>query len=275
MIRIGEITYANCIPIFAGLRKKDPRGPYSYRSGEPATLNGLLFSGEIDLAPASSLEYGLHPDRYLLVPDLSISSGREVQSVILLSRVPVENLDGKSVLLSPASASSNALVRILLEKRYGIRCRYAYADGDGITIPPEYHARIAIGDGALKAYLNRSGASHFYDLSVLWREFTGLPFVFALWLVSREATEREPENVRRLVHRLHEARAYAQSHFTELAGEFEQRLEIPASALVRYWESISFDLSPEKIDSLQVYYGYAEELGIIPESPPLNFFSAP
>ncbi len=273
MIRIGEITYANCIPIFAGLRKKDPRGPYGYRSGEPATLNRLIFSGEIDLAPASSLEYGLHPDRYLLVPDLSISSGHEVQSVILLSRVPVENLDGKTVLLSPASASSNALVRILLEKRYGMDCRYAYADGEGSTIPRECDARVSIGDGALKAYLNRSGASHLYDLSVLWREFTGLPFVFALWLVSREAAEREPENVRRLVLRLHEARGYAQSHFPQLAGEFEQRLEIPASALVRYWESISYDLSSEKIESLHKYYGYTEELGLIPESPPLNFFS--
>ncbi|MDX1765295.1 MAG: menaquinone biosynthesis protein, partial [bacterium] len=227
----------------------------------------------IDLAPASSLEYGLHPDRYFILPDLSISSGHEVQSVILLSRIPVENLDGKSILLSPASASSNALVRILLEKRYGIDCRYAYADGEGSTIPREYDARVAIGDNALKAYLNPSAMLHLYDLSVLWRDFTGLPFVFALWLVSREAAKREPENVRRIVQRLQEARNYAQSHFAELAGKFGQELDIPASALVRYWESISYDLSSEKIDSLHQYFDYAVELGFIPENPTLNFFS--
>lgn len=275
MIRIGEITYANCIPIFAGLRKKDPWGPYHYHPGDPATLNRLLYAGEIDLAPASSLEYGRHPDRYLLVPDLSISSGHEIQSVILLSRVPVEDLHRKTVLLSPASASSNALVRILLEKRYGINCRYAYADGEGSGLPPDSDARISIGDGALKAYLSPSGSPYLYDLSVLWREFTGLPFVFALWLVSREAVEREPGNVSRLVLRLHEARDYAQAHFPELAGEFENGLAIPAAALLRYWESISFALTAENIESLHRYYDYAEELGLIPESPPLYFFQGP
>ena len=72
MIRIGEITYANSVPIFAALRKMGLADPYEFIPGEPAELNRMLYAGEIDLAPCSSFEYGLHPTEYFLIPDLSI-----------------------------------------------------------------------------------------------------------------------------------------------------------------------------------------------------------
>jgi chorismate dehydratase len=274
MIRIGEITYANCLPIFAALRKLAPRSDYTYVQGEPTTLNRFLFEGQIDLAPSSSFEYGLHPDQYLLIPNLSISSGQEIQSVLLFSRVPIEGLQGKRVLFSPASASSNALIQILLEKRYGLKPVYGFAGGEGSRIPEGWDARIAIGNPALRAYLSTMEDVQVYDLSVLWREYTGLPFVFALWLVRREAAEKQEQDVRRLAAWLQEANEYAQSHFAELAEEFETSLQLPAASLVRYWQSISFDLDKEKIESLTRYYAYAEELALIPENPPLHFFPA-
>lgn len=274
MIRIGEITYANSVPIFAALRKMGLADPYEFIPGEPSELNRMLHTGRIDLAPCSSFEYGLHPTEYFLIPDLSISSDREVKSVLLTSRCPIEELGGKMVLLSSASASSNALIRILLEKHYGHTCSYVFSGEAGSGLASDADARITIGNEALKAYLRKHKGleGYVYDLSLLWRDFTGLPFVFALWIIRREAVLREKEEISRLVQSLYRARDYAISHFPDMAGECGKTLEIPAEDLVRYWESMSFDLNEEKIKSLKSYFDYAEELGLIPKSPPLIFF---
>ncbi len=270
MIRIGEIPYANCTPLFHSLRQRETGGNLTFIRGEPSTLNRMLFEGEVDLAPSSSFEYGLHPDRYFLLPDLSISSGREIQSVLLLSTVPIEELGGEQVELSPASATSNALLRILFKKRYRIDCNLELPAGKshataGVT------ARLDIGNSALKAHLKKKEAGFVYDLSILWREFTGLPFVFALWMVRKETAGERPEEIHPLAEALRTARIYAEDHYPAIAGETEKILQIPAADLVRYWESIAYDLDDEKIESLKRYFDYACELGLIPTSPSLRF----
>ncbi len=270
MIRVGEIPYANCIPLFHSLRKGGGTTGLTFVRGEPATLNRMLYNGEVDLAPSSSFEYGLHPERYLLVPDLSISSGREIQSVLLFSEVPIEELGGKTVLLSKASASSNALLRILLRKRYDLDCQCRLADEDTHGTA-DVAARIDIGNSALKTHLKQEEEGFVYDLSVLWREFTGLPFVFALWMIRHEMVQEEKEEIYRLVGQLREAREYAEDHYLEIGREIEETVGIPADDLVRYWESISYDLDDEKIASLRRYFDHACELGLIPESPSLRF----
>jgi chorismate dehydratase len=272
MIRIGEITYANCVPIFAALRKMAQGSEYIFVRGEPSELNRMLYKGEIDLSPSSSFEYALHPGEYLLAPGLSISSEREVKSVLLFSRYPIEALHEKTVLLSSASASSNALIQILLNKQFGHRCSYHLDDSGDSGLRHDGDARLMIGNPALKAHLEGEGEEYVYDLSLLWKEFTGLPFVFALWIIRRDAVRRMPGEIFRLVQGLYKAKDYAALHFSELAGDFETIMEIPKDELVRYWETISYDLDELKIKSLRLYYDYAEELGLIPQSPPLEFY---
>jgi chorismate dehydratase len=272
MIRVGEITYANCLPIFAALRKLGRADDYEFVRGEPAALNRMLYQGKVDLAPCSSLEYALHPEEYFLIPDLSISSEEEVKSVLLISRLPIDQLDGKKILLSSASASSNALIRILLEKRYGHKCDYLFPEEDVPGNSSETEARVVIGNSALKSYLDKDEEKYIYDLSLLWNEFTGLPFVFALWIVRRDVVKRNPEEVSQLIQRLSRAKEYALSHLAEIAGEFAKVLEISEEDLIRYWESISYDMDQRKTESLRRYFDYAEELGLIPQSPPLKFF---
>ncbi|NOY52428.1 MAG: menaquinone biosynthesis protein [Deltaproteobacteria bacterium] len=270
MIRIGEIPYANCTPLFHSLRKTGAGKNLTFVQGEPATLNRMLFAGEIDLAPSSSFEYGLHPDRYLLMPDLSISSGREIQSVLLLSTVPIEKLGGKTLELSPASATSNALLRILLHKQYRIDCHYHLTEGKAHAAA-DVAARLDIGNSALKAHLQKKEEGFVYDLAVLWRDFTGLPFVFALWMIRREIVATKKEEIMRLAGTLREARKYAEGHYPEIARAAKSAVGIDADDLVRYWQTLSYNLDDKKIESLERYLDYACELGLIPESPSLNF----
>ncbi len=272
MIRIGEIVYANCIPIYAALRAIVPEEHVQYIRGEPAALNRLLYEGGIDLAPCSAFEYGLHPERYWVVPDISIAAHREVRSVLLFSQVPIEKLQGRRILLSPASATSNALLRILLEKYYGLRCRYEVGGETAGKVLSDAHARLAIGNAALRDYLQGRGGEHVYDLAELWHDVTGLSFVFALWMVRRDAARAHRTAIGPLIQALQEARRLAPTRFEQIVGEAAEALGIAPGDLLDYWQTIAYDLDGEKIVSLKRFFGDAERLGLIPAAPTLRFY---
>ena len=124
MLTIGRIDYANVTPLFHALQEHFPCDGYRFTGGVPANLNALLAAEKIDVCPSSSIEYAVHAERYLILLDLSISSAGPVASVLLFSRVPIEELDGQEILLSAESATSVNLLRILMNKRFGHTCRY-------------------------------------------------------------------------------------------------------------------------------------------------------
>lgn len=124
MLRIGQIKYANCTPIFHALRKLFPNEDYQFVSGVPAYLNAQLAAGLIDVCPSSSIAFAHHPDRYLIIPGMSISSCGPVQSVLLFSSLPIEELNGKDILLTSESATSVNMLKVLLNKRYGFENKF-------------------------------------------------------------------------------------------------------------------------------------------------------
>ncbi|NTW70592.1 MAG: menaquinone biosynthesis protein, partial [Chlorobiaceae bacterium] len=188
MLRIGRIEYANCTPLFHVLQEQFPCPEYEFVAGVPAELNRMLLTGAIDVCPSSSIEYAYHPDRYTILPQLSISSIGAVASVLLFSKVPVEKLDGQKILLSSESATSVNLLKILLAQCFGCSCSYEVAP-PGVTVTDgESSALLLIGDSALRASLEKSDL-FVYDLGEIWYSWTGFPFVFALWLCRNEVAE--------------------------------------------------------------------------------------
>src|ERR1039457_539517 len=158
MLQIGRITYANCTPIFHALNELYPAEAhcYHYVGGVPFLLNSLLSSGSIDVCPSSSISFSVHPDKYLIIPELSISSCGPVQSVMLFSSLPIEDLDGKTVLLSSESATSVNLLKILLKKRYGCTSTFRVTGESSLSAIRDVPALLLIGDSALRAVQERS-----------------------------------------------------------------------------------------------------------------------
>jgi chorismate dehydratase len=273
MLRIGRITYANCSPIFHELQKQSSAGEYQFVGGVPSHLNTMLASGEIDVCPSSSIEYALHPEHYLILPDISISSAGAVGSVLLFSRVPVEELDGQTILLSSESATSVNLLRILIEKRFGCACRYVVSSLPLDSALQESAAMLLIGDGALRASLSGPDL-HVYDLGGLWYDWTGLPFVFALWLCSRKVVRDQPTEVERLAGRLVAAKKKACAAFDAIAQDSPEARWMGVSRLVDYWrENLSFDLESGHREGLVLFYRYCTELGLLKSPPELHFLA--
>ena len=157
MIKLGRISYANMAPVFFRVDAE-----YEEVTGVPTELNRLLLAGELDTAPISSIEYARHADTLRLLPRLCVSSEGAVDSIQLVSRVPLEEI--KSVGITPESATSVVLTKVLLPH------------AAHVPLGEPADAKLLIGDAALKSAFEDPTPHH--DLGRLWLERTGLPMVF-------------------------------------------------------------------------------------------------
>ena len=273
MITIGQIQYANCTPIFTALRRGWDCGSYTFEKGVPALLNGKLSRGEIDVCPASSIEYAKFPDKYLLLPDISISSDGPVKSVLLFSRFPVEQLCNRSIALTTESETSVNLLKVVLAKQYNVSNRFERTALPLAEALKKWDALLLIGDAALREEMQSRGDLFIYDLGEMWRGFTGLPFVFALWMVTREAAEQKREEVELLSARLLAAKLQAYDSYGLIADESEEREWMGRDRLFDYWRSISYDLTPRHLAGAATFFKYAKELQLVAEEPVIRIFS--
>ncbi len=271
MLRIGQIEYANCTPLYYLLKEQFDCGEYEFVSGVPAALNALLADGQIDVCPSSSVEYAFHSESYRILPQLSISSNGPVASVLLFSRVPIEDLDGQSIQLSSESATSVNLLKILMAQRYNCSCSYAVNSQNIVAALESSPALLLIGDAALRTAMVETGL-RVYDLGKIWRDWTGLPFVFALWLCRNEVTG-DPHLIE-LSRRLIQAKLLAPLHHERILNHASEASWMPGERLLEYWrDNISYDLDEKNIFGLMTFFQKCYELGLIRSLPVLNFIA--
>ncbi len=273
MLRVGKIPFLNLLPIFRALEARLPARAVRFVPGHPSELNRKLRAGRLDISPSSSIEYGRFPERYLLCPGVSISSRSKVMSVLLFSHRPVVDLPGDPIAVTGSSDTSIILLEILLREflRKGNRLvRTPLSAGEALSRYPAY---LAIGDEAIRASLE-GVADHVTDLGEWWRRETGTSFVFALWIVSRDALRARGTSLRWFARTLVEAKEAAREEIDRTNGLIPGPEWIPRDFLSEYWRNLSYDLSGE-IEGLERFFLLARKIGRIPESPALRFLDLP
>lgn len=273
-LTLGHISYLNCVPFFYYLRDSGFDGRIV--DGVPAELNRMLAEGEIDLSPSSSFEYGRNPSAYVLLPQLSISSVGPVKSVLLFSPHPLERLAESPIELTPDSATSVNLLTVLLREYLGggsAVCRPATTAVEELALSGA--SVLVIGDRALRTAQLIKGETNIYDLGELWYRFTGLPFVFALWIVRKDAALQQRAAMHLLQSQLRASlcRSLADldglSHTTSLAGGERW---ISPSDLAEYWRCMSFELTQQHIAGLTLFFQLCVRHRLLHEEPKLTFF---
>jgi chorismate dehydratase len=246
MVRLGRISYVNMAPVFFRLDADvDEVG------GVPTELNRALLAGEIDLAPISSIEYGRNADRLRILPRLCVGSEGAVDSIQLVSRVPLEHV--RSVATTPESATSVVLVRVLLP------------DAELVPAGEDADARLLIGDAALRSAFEDPTPHH--DLGRLWLERTGLPMVFAVWAAPEPSLPGLGELEDALVASVRRARAEPET----LAREASERYGYPAGFLARYFEKLRYSFGPRERAGLVTFFELAHAAGELERVPELRF----
>ncbi|MYR59579.1 menaquinone biosynthesis protein [Streptomyces sp. SID625] len=201
--RVGHIQFLNCLPLYWGLARTGTLLDFDLRKDTPDKLSEQLVRGELDIAPVTLVEFLKNADDLLAFPDIAVGCDGPVMSCVIVSQVPLDRLDGARVALGSTSRTSVRLAQLLLAERYGVSPDYYTCPPDLSLMMQEAEAAVLIGDAALRANLHdgpRYGLD-VHDLGRLWKEWTGLPFVFAVWAARRDYAEREP----RITRKVHEA----------------------------------------------------------------------
>ena len=274
MLRIGRIDYANCTPLFMQLEEHLPANIVDIVHGVPATLNAKLASGDIDLCISSSIEFSRHLNDYAILPGHCIGSTGPVKSVLFFTRCPVEQLSGKQLFVTSESATSVVLLQILLAKRWGVSgCSVIPTSLPFQDALQQSPGLLLIGDKALQA-VSGDVSGYCYDLGQEWHVLTGLPFVYALWLINKAAAEGKGAAMVQFAKLLEQARDRISPDAELLAAKAPESGWLGLQPLADYWRSaITYKLDAAHLEGLQRYYFFAAELGLIPTVPEPVFYT--
>ena len=272
--RIGMVNYINTAPLYEVWQQTIQRPGWRITEAVPSILNQMLFQYELDLGFVSSQEYAAHPHLYKILSDLSISATGPVGSVFLFSRFEPSKLSGKLVHLTSQSQTSVSLVKIILEEFYRVQPRYVTTEitADFCAVDDQVSAVLAIGDDALR--LTRAGCySVRLDLSEVWQQHTGLPFVFAVWAVRREFLHKDPDCVTEIHRELLRCIGEGRKNLRSICEIVAPRIPMPTQACYDYLCAMEYDLGPRKKKALEEFFSFLIQRGeISDEALPLKIY---
>ncbi|AJE81068.1 MULTISPECIES: menaquinone biosynthetic enzyme MqnA/MqnD family protein [Streptomyces] len=254
--RVGHIQFLNCLPLFWGLARTGTLLDLDLRTDTPDGLNEALAAGDLDIGPISLVEFLRHADELVALPDIAVGSDGEVMSCLLLSQVPLEELDGERVALGSTSRTSVRLAQLLLAEKIGVRPEYYVCPPDLRTMMSEARAAVVIGDAALRAALHEAPRMglQVHDLGRMWKDWTGLPFVFAVFAARRDFLAREPALVRQVHADLLASRDLSLSEVTKVCEQASQWEEFDAATLEQYYTTaLDFRLGPQQLAGIREF----------------------
>ena len=270
--RLGHIQFINCLPLYYGLVKNDVLLDVDLVKANPKDLAVDLVGGELDIAPIPAIEYARHAEDLVLLPDIAISSNGEVQSILLLSTRPADELDGATVALTNSSRTSQVLARILLANRWGVNATFVEMPPDLPAMMREADAALLIGDDALRAFWDKPAGLTEYDLGTEWTAWTGLPMVYAVWAVRREFAEQNPGATQAVADALARSLTYCRAHLDDIS-EYAARWEpFPAEHFRSYFDALQFRFEPRYREGLTRYLTEAHGIGQLELVPELRVF---
>ena len=259
-LKLSVVQYLNTVPLIWGMLHGEQQGKFDLQFATPAGCADALRGHQVDAGIVPSIEYQ-RLDKALILTGMSIAAKNEVKSVLLLTKVPFAKI--RTVATDNSSRTSAALLRILMRKFYS----------KAITVTPlaprldimlaRADAALVIGDVALTF---TGQVAEVYDLAAEWKRFTGLPFVFALWVGydDRSLAKHHPDFAASL--------AFGLAHIDDIAAEYAPKLGISPDAVKVYLtQNVDYSLDEENRRGLRMFYKLAHETGIIPAERDLYF----
>ncbi|WP_425461436.1 menaquinone biosynthetic enzyme MqnA/MqnD family protein [Kitasatospora viridis] len=244
--KVGHIEFLNCVPLYWGLGRTGALLDLDLTRDTPEKLSDQLVDGRLDIGPITCVEYLRHADELVVLPDIAVGSNGPVMSCVIVSTLPLDQLDGRKVALGSTSRTSVRLARLLLEEREGVRPEYHSCPPDLEAMLAGADAAVLIGDPALRATLEADLHPEYtvHDLGQMWREWTGLPFVFAVWAARREFVEQQPALVAAVHRAFLESRDLSLVEADRVAAHASRWEGFDAPALERYFrEALDFSLA--------------------------------
>jgi chorismate dehydratase len=273
--RVGHIQFLNCVPIYWGLVRSGALLDLDLVKDTPEHLSERLVSGDLDIGPISLVEYLRHSSSLVVLPDVAVGSDGPVMSCNLVSQLPFASLDGERVALGSTSRTTVELARLVLRERYA-------ASPDYFTCPPdlgemmrEASAGVLIGDAALRASLYdapRLGL-RVLDLGEAWKDWTGLPMVFAVWAVRRSFLEARPGLTAEVHAAFLHSRDLAMAEVDKVAEHAARWESFDAATLEKYFTTLDFSFGDRQLDGVREFARRISPQIGVPADAPIELFA--
>jgi predicted solute-binding protein len=287
-LRISIVEYLNTAPLVWGFTDGPLAGKYDLSFTVPSQCAEALRRGDADIAIIPSIEYQ-RMEGVVALPAMAIAAKREVRSLLVVSKKPIEL--AKRIALDTSSRSTVGLVRVLSKEHWRIQPEFVDAAPDAAEMLNQADAALVIGDPALRISLKMEALSgkapgggdccqgdpedmpvpgydtlFVYDVVHQWREMTGKPAVLAIWVGRRDTIT--PDVVADFL----ASKQYGLERVREIAEAASIKLDLPPRALERYLtENIHFDLDSDNLAGLELYFEKAAAAGLIPRARRLEF----
>lgn len=266
--RVGHIQFLNCLPIYWGLMRSGALIDVDLHKDTPERLSAALIAGDLDIGPISLVEYLRHADELLVLPNLAVGSDGPVLSVNVVSTRPLGELDSRPVALGSTSRTGVLLAQILLAERYGVEPEYFRCPPDLAQMLMEADAGVLIGDPALRAmYEAPARGLQVTDLAQEWRDWTGLPMVFAVWAVRKDFAAAHPGMVKEVHEAFLRSRDLCLNALDTVAESAARWEPFDAETLATYFRALDFSLGERQIEGLREFARRVTARGEAPALP--------
>lgn len=247
MLKVSAVSYLNTFPFVYGLKKSGQEGDFLLDLDVPSACARKMQNGEADIA---LVPVGALPDisNHRIVSPYCIGAREKVRTVLLLSRVPLQEI--RTIHLDYDSRTSVRLVRVLARLYWKIAPEWYNLQSDLSVGQVQHPSVVAIGD---KTFRMRSHYPYVYDLAEEWYRFTGLPFVFAVWVTRKLLPDAA-------LHMLNYRLEYGLKHKAEALEYFRDRLPDCGDCLAYLENDISYELDQAKREGMAMFLNYLSEL---------------
>jgi chorismate dehydratase len=262
--RIAASSYLNTAPLIWSFLYGSRRNTVElFTHKAPSRCAEMLRNGEVDAALVPVIEYQRIPD-VVIVPDVCVGARDAVRSVVIVSKQ--NNLKKiKRVALDDSSRTSVALVKIIFREFLGFEPEWQTSSPDLRSMLEHNDAALIIGDPAMKIPRDKF---HVFDLATLWHDFTGLGFVFAMWMAATSQAEK--------IHAidLRAVRDEGLAHLNEIAAGYEDQPALSPAEIKDYLTgNIAFQMDEKMMKGLELYFELAHKHELTEETKPLEFMS--
>ena len=267
-LRISAISYLNTAPLMWDFEHTEAGRDFDISYTLPSSCAQTLQAGTADIGIIPAAAYPQIPD-LMVLPDVAIASLRAVRSILLVSKVPVEQI--RTVALDTSSMTSVALTKVLFAKWLGGGRKFTPMAPDIDKMLEAHSAALVIGDPALRIDRSRYFT---LDLAEEWRRYTGKPFVFAFWAVRQEAVWQAGSPDLGRVFQQSRDHGLEPASLDQITREWAPRLDLKEADVRSYLTgNIHYQLDAPCLDGLQLFYRYAAEIGALPAVPQMRFTS--
>lgn len=268
--RVGHIQFLNCVPFYWGLVHSGALLDLELVKDTPERLSEQLIAGDLDIGPITLVEYLRHPEGLVLLPDLAVGSDGPVMSCNLVSQLPFADLDRQRVALGSTSRTTVQLARLVLREQYGANPDYFSCPPDLAQMMQEAPGGVLIGDPALRAMLYdgpRLGL-RVLDLGGAWKDWTGLPMVFAVWAVRRDFLAAHPGLTREVHEAFLHSISLAMAEVDKVAAQAARWESFDADTLERYFTTLDFSFGDRQLAGVREFARRVSgQIGVDPQVP--------